>query len=43
MTGAEMVVRALADHSVEVLFGYPGGAVLPIYDAPLDEPRVGLV
>jgi acetolactate synthase I/II/III large subunit len=33
MTGAEMVVRALRDHGVETIFGYPGGAVLPIYDA----------
>jgi acetolactate synthase-1/2/3 large subunit len=33
MTGAEIVVRALVDQGVEVLFGYPGGAVLPIYDA----------
>jgi len=33
LTGAEMVVRALVDQGVEVLFGYPGGAVLPIYDA----------
>ena len=32
MTGAEMVVRALADQGVETIFGYPGGAVLPIYD-----------
>ncbi len=32
MTGAEMVVRALRDHGVKHLFGYPGGAVLPIYD-----------
>ncbi len=32
-TGAESVVRALADLGVEVIFGYPGGAVLPIYDA----------
>ena len=40
MSGAAMVVRALADHGVEVLFGYPGGAVLPIYDALIDEPRV---
>jgi len=32
MTGAEMVVRALRDQGVEVVFGYPGGAVLPIYD-----------
>ena len=33
MTGAEMVVRALKDQGVDTLFGYPGGAVLPIYDA----------
>ncbi len=33
MTGAEMVIEALADQGVKHLFGYPGGAVLPIYDA----------
>ncbi|WP_395005488.1 acetolactate synthase 3 large subunit [Cypionkella sp.] len=33
MTGAEMVVQALKDQGVDVVFGYPGGAVLPIYDA----------
>ena len=32
MSGAEMVVRALKDNGVKHLFGYPGGAVLPIYD-----------
>ena len=32
MTGAKMVVQALADQGVDVVFGYPGGAVLPIYD-----------
>ena len=32
MTGAEMVVQALIDHGVAHIFGYPGGAVLPIYD-----------
>ena len=32
ITGAEIVVRALRDQGVEVVFGYPGGAVLPIYD-----------
>src|SRR5258708_20921467 len=32
MTGAEMVVQALIDQGVEHIFGYPGGAVLPIYD-----------
>src|SRR5207342_649553 len=33
MTGAEMIVEALSDLGVEYVFGYPGGAVLPIYDA----------
>ncbi len=33
MSGAEMVIKALADQGVEVVFGYPGGAVLPLYDA----------
>ena len=32
MTGAEMVLEALIEQGVEVIFGYPGGAVLPIYD-----------
>ena len=32
MTGAEMVIQALVEQGVEVIFGYPGGAVLPIYD-----------
>ena len=40
ISGAEMVVRALIDQGVEVLFGYPGGAVLPIYDALFAEPKL---
>ncbi|MCW1956502.1 acetolactate synthase 3 large subunit [uncultured Lentibacter sp.] len=32
MTGAKMIVECLKDQGVEVVFGYPGGAVLPIYD-----------
>ena len=32
MSGAKMVVQALRDQGVDVVFGYPGGAVLPIYD-----------
>jgi acetolactate synthase-1/2/3 large subunit len=32
-SGAEVILRALADQGVDVIFGYPGGAVLPIYDA----------
>ena len=33
MSGADMVIRALVDQGVDVVFGYPGGAVLPIYAA----------
>jgi acetolactate synthase I/II/III large subunit len=33
MTGAEMCVQVLADEGVETIFGYSGGAILPIYDA----------
>ena len=33
MPGAELLLKALEDERVEVVFGYPGGAVLPIYDA----------
>lgn len=32
-TGAELIVQALIDQGVDTIFGYPGGAVLPIYDA----------
>ena len=40
MTGAEMVLAALADQGVEHIFGYPGGAVLPIYDALFQQKKV---
>ena len=40
MTGAEMVIEALADQGVKHLFGYPGGAVLPIYDALFQQDKV---
>ncbi len=40
MTGAEMVVRALQDQNVEFIFGYPGGAVLPIYDALFQQDKI---
>ena len=33
MTGSEIVLKALIDQGVDTVFGYPGGAVLPIYDA----------
>jgi acetolactate synthase I/II/III large subunit len=40
MSGAEMVIQALADQGVEHIFGYPGGAVLPIYDAIFQQEKV---
>lgn len=40
MTGAEMVIQAMIDHGVEHLFGYPGGAVLPIYDELFQQDKV---
>src|SRR3954464_10974784 len=33
LTGAQVVIQALVDQGVDVIFGYPGGAVLPLYDA----------
>ena len=40
MTGAEMVIKVLADQGVEFVFGYPGGAVLPIYDEIFQQEKV---
>jgi acetolactate synthase-1/2/3 large subunit len=40
MTGAEMVIEALKDQGVEHIFGYPGGAVLPIYDALFQQEQI---
>jgi hypothetical protein len=40
MTGAAMIVRALVDHGVKHIFGYPGGAVLPIYDEIFQQDQV---
>ena len=33
MNGATILIKALVDQGVDTIFGYPGGAVLPIYDA----------
>ena len=40
MTGAEIVVQALTDMGVDTVFGYPGGAVLPIYDAIFQQNKI---
>jgi acetolactate synthase-1/2/3 large subunit len=40
LSGANILVQSLIDLGVEVVFGYPGGAVLPIYDALYDHPKI---
>jgi acetolactate synthase I/II/III large subunit len=40
MSGAEIVLKALADQGVSTVFGYPGGAVLPIYDEFFQQDKV---
>jgi len=40
LSGAEMVVRSLRDEGVKYIYGYPGGALLHIYDALFKEPEV---
>ncbi|MDK9723189.1 MAG: acetolactate synthase 3 large subunit [Rhodospirillales bacterium] len=40
INGAEILLKALADQGVEVVFGYPGGAVLPIYDEIFKQNRL---
>ncbi|PZO86936.1 MAG: biosynthetic-type acetolactate synthase large subunit, partial [Micavibrio aeruginosavorus] len=40
MTGAQIVMEALAEQGVDTIFGYPGGAVLPIYDALHQQDRI---
>ena len=40
INGSEMIVRCLAELGVEVIFGYPGGAVLPIYDAIFKQNKI---
>jgi len=40
VTGAEIVIKALVDQGVDTIFGYPGGAVLPIYDALFQQNKI---
>src|ERR1700759_2251797 len=40
MSGAQILLRALKEQGVEVIFGYPGGAVLPIYDAIFQQNQI---
>jgi acetolactate synthase-1/2/3 large subunit len=36
ITGAQMIIKCLKEEGVDVIFGYPGGKVIPLYDALLD-------
>jgi acetolactate synthase-1/2/3 large subunit len=40
MTGAQMVLEALAENGADTIFGYPGGAVLPIYDEIFQQEKI---
>ena len=40
MTGSEIILKALEDQGVDVIFGYPGGAVLPLYDALYSQDKI---
>ena len=40
MTGAKAVVECLREQGVEIIFGYPGGMILPMYDALVDEKEI---
>ena len=40
LSGADMLIRALQDEGVDHVFGYPGGAVLHIYDAVFTQNRI---
>src|SRR3546814_10687000 len=39
-SGADILIEALGDLGVEIVFGYPGGAVLPIYDALFQQEKI---
>jgi len=40
MSGAQMILRALVELGVDTIFGYPGGAVLPIYDEIFKQDKI---
>jgi len=40
LTGAEIIIQAMVDNGTDVVFGYPGGAVLPVYDALFKQNRL---
>ena len=40
MKGAQAVVECLAEQGIDTVFGYPGGMILPLYDALRDDKRI---
>jgi len=40
LTGAEIIVQALINEGVDTIFGYPGGAILPLYDALFSQDKI---
>ena len=40
LSGSDIIIRCLVDEGIDVVFGYPGGAVLPIYDALFKQNRL---
>ena len=40
LNGSEIIIQALLNEGVDTIFGYPGGAVLPIYDAIFQQNRL---
>ncbi len=41
LTGADIIVECLLEQGVDTVFGYPGGAILNVYDALYKNPRAG--
>ena len=40
ITGAEIVIKALIEQGVDTVFGYPGGAILPVYDELFQQKKI---
>ena len=43
MKGAQIVVEILKEQGIDTLFGYPGGMILPLYDALYDEKNINQI
>jgi acetolactate synthase-1/2/3 large subunit len=40
LNGAEIVIECLKKEGVEIIFGYPGGTIMPVYDVLYNEPSI---